>query len=244
MLDKIRFSKFEILDSRDIDISKFIFAVNDQQDNKHLHFLAASSIVAASRDNSLVSIFNSGYSFCDSAPLSRALRIRNRNFSNFRGSDFLRLFLKTQNINFRHFFIGPDELTLNKLSNYAKGDNGAVQIAGLLSPEHATDFSDSYSVWTKIILDSKADVVWIGLGSPKQDILAKDLSQLTGKICIAVGAAMEFVGGTRHEAPKVIQSLYLEWLFRLISDPRRLLKRYTIDNLIFINLIVRYFIYK
>jgi len=240
MIKKVKFSKFEILDSRNLKISEFLLELTKAQTDRHLHFLAASSLVAASRDSKLIPIFNSGYSFCDSAPLARALRTRHKDFSNIRGSDFLRSILNMNNAHFRHFFIGPNELTLNVLSNYAKNLDESTQIVGQLVPEYATDFSNYYSVWTKTILDANADIVWIGLGSPKQDVLAKDLSEMTGRVCIAVGAAMEFVGGTRPEAPKIVQTLYLEWFFRLISNPRRLLKRYTVDNLIFIYLVLRY----
>ena len=199
-----------------------------------LHLLAASSIVAAQRDEGLIEVYNSGISLCDSRPLARILRVRNPEFTNIRGSDLLREVIKNDDGSKRHFFITPNLEIYNALERYASQENSKFVICGKIVPEYLGDFSAKYQIWQKEIAQAKANYIWIGLGSPKQDYIANGLSQATGLFCIAIGAAMEFVSGERREAPRLVQSLYLEWLFRLFSDPRRLFARYKIGNMIFL----------
>ena len=86
------------------------------------------------------------------------------------------------------------------------------------------------------VLDSeKPDYVWIGLGTPKQDFLVDKISEWAAHPCaiIPVGAVFDFVLGTTPEAPSFLRKIGLEWLFRLLREPRRLTKRYTKYNFIF-----------
>ena len=75
----------------------------------------------------------------------------------------------------------------------------------------------------------------VGLGSPKQDRwMQEHLDKIPGTIMIASGAAFDFFGGTINQAPLFIQKSGFEWLFRLFQDPKRLWKRYTLYNVIFL----------
>jgi N-acetylglucosaminyldiphosphoundecaprenol N-acetyl-beta-D-mannosaminyltransferase len=74
---------------------------------------------------------------------------------------------------------------------------------------------------------SGANVVWIGLSTPKQETFAKLLSQYTDvQFLVTVGAAFDFHTGKVRQAPPFLQRIGLEWLFRLIKEPRRLYRRY------------------
>lgn len=78
---------------------------------------------------------------------------------------------------------------------------------------------------------SGADIVWIGIGSPKQELwMARMRPLLEAPVLIGVGAAFDFHSGTVPQAPRWMQRSGLEWLFRLASDPRRLWRRYLVDN--------------
>jgi N-acetylglucosaminyldiphosphoundecaprenol N-acetyl-beta-D-mannosaminyltransferase len=78
---------------------------------------------------------------------------------------------------------------------------------------------------------SQAQIVWVGLGSPKQDIwMAVHRAQLNAPVLIGVGAAFDFFAGRIRQAPHWIQRSGLEWLYRLISEPSRLWRRYLIYN--------------
>ena len=78
---------------------------------------------------------------------------------------------------------------------------------------------------------SGADVVWVGVGSPKQEYwMARMRPLLQAPVLIGVGAAFDFHSGAVRQAPRWMQSSGLEWLFRLASEPRRLWRRYLVDN--------------
>jgi N-acetylglucosaminyldiphosphoundecaprenol N-acetyl-beta-D-mannosaminyltransferase len=89
------------------------------------------------------------------------------------------------------------------------------------------------------IADSGADVVWVGLGTPRQDLFVDRFRQLVPATFIAVGAAFDFHAGTKKQAPRVVQRFGFEWLFRLVTEPRRLWKRYLIGNARFVWSVVR-----
>jgi len=80
------------------------------------------------------------------------------------------------------------------------------------------------------IADAGADVVWVGLGTPRQDLFVDRFRGLVPVTLIAIGAAFDFHAGTKRQAPRVVQRFGFEWLFRLITEPRRLWKRYLIGN--------------
>lgn len=107
----------------------------------------------------------------------------------------------------------------------------------------APPFSDLNQSFVELcrdaVLGSGANIVWVGLGTPKQDFLASALAGLVGVPCIGVGAAFDFVAGTVQEAPPWIQRSGLEWLFRLTQDPRRLWRRYVFGNLQFVGAVLR-----
>lgn len=75
-----------------------------------------------------------------------------------------------------------------------------------------------------------ADFVWLALGTPKQDLAANDFAAHSSSVFLAIGAAFDFAVGRQRRAPKVIRLLKIEWLYRLSSNPSRLLKRYVISQ--------------
>jgi N-acetylglucosaminyldiphosphoundecaprenol N-acetyl-beta-D-mannosaminyltransferase len=85
---------------------------------------------------------------------------------------------------------------------------------------------------------SGADIIWVGLGAPKQEYwMADHLGKLTAPVMIGIGAAFDFHAGLKKQAPHWMQSIGLEWLFRLSTEPRRLWKRYLINNPLFVILV-------
>jgi len=88
-------------------------------------------------------------------------------------------------------------------------------------------------------MTSGAQVVWVGLGTPKQDFEAQRICDSLQVTAAAVGAAFDFVAGTKPEAPDWMRRLSLEWAFRLMSEPRRLWRRYLFGNSRFIMLVAR-----
>jgi N-acetylglucosaminyldiphosphoundecaprenol N-acetyl-beta-D-mannosaminyltransferase len=86
-----------------------------------------------------------------------------------------------------------------------------------------------------IIRGSGADVVWVGLGAPKQDLMGARLREReAAPVIMCVGAAFDFLAGTKRRAPRWVRRAGLEWLHRLVSEPRRLLRRYLVGNTRFV----------
>jgi N-acetylglucosaminyldiphosphoundecaprenol N-acetyl-beta-D-mannosaminyltransferase len=135
----------------------------------------------------------------------------------------------------RHYFFGNnDEITQLMISKLTQKFPD-VKIAGYLSPEFmsADDLVERYKEEIKSI---DADIIWVSLGFPKQELFIDKLcDEINTPInFVGVGAVFEWVAGTKKKAPEWIANLGFEWLLRLFQDPKRLYKRYLIDNTLFI----------
>ena len=112
-------------------------------------------------------------------------------------------------------------------------------MAGTYTPPYRPTAFQEESHILEQINQAKPDIIWVGLGTPKQDLwVANHRDQLTAPILIAVGAAFDFHTGRVPQAPKWMQRSGLEWLFRLLQEPRRLWHRYLVYNPLFILLIL------
>ncbi len=91
---------------------------------------------------------------------------------------------------------------------------------------------------------AKPDIVWVSLGFPKQEKFIKHL-QMKHPVhsnLVGVGAVFEWVAGTKIKAPEFIANIGLEWILRLLQEPKRLFRRYFVDNFLFLYLITKQFI--
>jgi N-acetylglucosaminyldiphosphoundecaprenol N-acetyl-beta-D-mannosaminyltransferase len=133
---------------------------------------------------------------------------------------------------YRHFFYGGTPETLDALIENLTARYPGLQVAGAYAPPfRPLSFHEAEEV-TRLINDCQPDYVWVGLGSPKQDLwLAEFRPLLHAPVLLAVGAAFDFAGGRRRRAPRWAQRWGLEWLFRLASEPRRLGWRYMTTTL-------------
>lgn len=131
----------------------------------------------------------------------------------------------------RHFFYGGGPGVAKRLAESMKGRFPQVDIAGVLEPPFAPLDQLCTPEAARAINDSRPDVVWVGMSSPKQDRwMAQMRPLLDAPVLIAVGAAFDFHTGAVRQAPLWMQRSGLEWLFRLALEPRRLWRRYLVDN--------------
>jgi N-acetylglucosaminyldiphosphoundecaprenol N-acetyl-beta-D-mannosaminyltransferase len=106
-----------------------------------------------------------------------------------------------------------------------------LKVAGVYCPPFRVLTQDEEQEMIAQVNQSGAHIVWVGLGSPKQDLwMAKYRPLLTPPLLIGVGAAFDFFTGRQPQAPRWMQRTGLEWLFRLSAEPRRLWRRYLIYN--------------
>ena len=132
---------------------------------------------------------------------------------------------------YRHFFYGAAPATLAKLVERIGGRFPGIQIAGSYSPPFRDLTPDERCAIAARINDCAPDIVWVGLSTPKQETWMADIrQQLTAPVLVGVGAAFDFHAGTVRQAPRWMQPLCLEWFFRLLVEPKRLWKRYLLNN--------------
>lgn len=140
----------------------------------------------------------------------------------------------------RHFFLGGSQEALEQLIAQVEFRFPGCDIAGSWSPPFRP-LSPAELEWQDLMIDgSGAHIVWVGLGTPKQDVEALRLVGSVGVTTAAVGAAFDFTAGTKVVAPLWMQASHLEWLFRLATEPRRLWKRYLFGNVQFLRLALRH----
>ncbi len=141
----------------------------------------------------------------------------------------------TQQRPIRHFFWGGLPDVADQLAAQLHQQFSGLQIAGVHSPPVEELPSEPHKEVVAHLNASQADIVWVGLGSPKQDLwMQLYRPHLEAPVLIGVGAAFDFLSGNKRQAPRIVQRLGLEWLFRLLQEPRRLWKRYLVYNTKFV----------
>jgi N-acetylglucosaminyldiphosphoundecaprenol N-acetyl-beta-D-mannosaminyltransferase len=135
----------------------------------------------------------------------------------------------------RHFWYGGKPETLDFLEQSFQKKFPAMNLAGKYSPPFVPYAQKESQDVIRMINEAKPDILWVGLGSPKQDFwMSLNRPLLDVPVIIGVGAAFDFLSGQKPQAPRWMQRSGLEWLFRLASEPRRLWRRYLIGNIEFL----------
>lgn len=144
------------------------------------------------------------------------------------------IFKVSEERGYTHYFYGSTDETLNKLKINLKKKYPKLKIVGLYSPpfRELNIFEDEEIV--RNINISKADFLWVGLGAPKQEVWMYKHKNKVNSLMVGVGAGFDYHGGRIKRAPMWMQKLCLEWLYRLIQDPKKLFLRYISTNIKFI----------
>ncbi|VXC55060.1 WecB/TagA/CpsF family glycosyltransferase [Arthrobacter sp. 8AJ] len=204
----------------------------------HVHLVNAYTISLAARDESYSELLSAdAVNLPDGRPLALLSRLRNRRnpLEQIRGPQlFLDVFDVGRQHNIRHFLIGSTPEVLDRLQKTLSSRYPGCAIVGVESPPFRPLTAVELELQDRRIKESAPDIVWVGLGTPKQDWEARRIATSTGAVTIAVGAAFDFAAGTVKEAPKWLRVAGLEWFFRLCSEPRRLWRRYLFGNIQFL----------
>lgn len=172
----------------------------------------------------------------DGGPLSSVGRKRGfPDMQRTTGPDYMKEILKISAAEgYRHYFYGSTEKTLNKLSKILEKRYPNVQVAGMYSPPFRPLTKEEDEDVIRRINESHADFVWIGLGAPKQECWMSDHKGKIKGLMVGVGAAFDYEAGNINRAPMWMQKANLEWLYRLLQEPKRLFKRYFYTNTKFV----------
>jgi N-acetylglucosaminyldiphosphoundecaprenol N-acetyl-beta-D-mannosaminyltransferase len=128
---------------------------------------------------------------------------------------------------YRQFYYGGAEGVSEKLRHSLTAAYPGLEIAGVMCPPFRPLTQKEDEIVVNTINASDADIVWVGLGTPKQERwMAEHRDRIDAPVMIGVGAAFDFLAGTKQPAPDWMRQNGLEWLFRLRSEPRRLWRRY------------------
>ena len=128
---------------------------------------------------------------------------------------------------YRHYFYGGAPGVAEKLVEKLSKHFPNLQVAGIFTPPFRPMSPAEDEEVIRQINSAQADIIWVGLSSPKQELwMHAHLGKLNAPIMVGVGAAFDFLSGTKPQAPLWIQRNGLEWLFRFASEPARLWPRY------------------
>ncbi len=132
------------------------------------------------------------------------------------------------------FLYGASQKTLDALAVKLPASFPGLQIVGSISPPFRALTPEEDQQYVREIRDSGADIVFVGLSTPKQEHwMMNHRDRLPGLILFGVGAAFDFHAGHLEQAPAWMQSRGLEWFYRLTREPRRLWKRYLLITTVF-----------
>ena len=137
-------------------------------------------------------------------------------------------------VGLRHYLFGGVEGVAEELRARLAARFPGVEIVGTFTPPFRDLTPDEFATLQSEIARTRPDVIWVGLGTPKQEkFMARYWRELDASVLIGVGAAFDFHSGRVRQAPRWMQRSGLEWLFRLATEPRRLGARYLKTNPLF-----------
>ncbi|WP_427016745.1 WecB/TagA/CpsF family glycosyltransferase [Pseudarthrobacter sp. P1] len=213
-------------------------ALDPNVTSAHVHLANAYTIALADMDEGYRNaLSDQALNFPDGKPLGWASRIKGHKtpLIQVRGPQ---LFLDVMELglerNVRHFLLGSTPQVLSLLETNLKKMFPDIEIVGTISPPFRKLSENELEIQDREIRESGAHIVWVGLGTPKQDFEVLRLAGTVAAVSVAIGAAFDFSAGTLPQAPAWMRAVGLEWFFRLIKEPRRLWRRYLIGNLQFI----------
>lgn len=177
----------------------------------------------------------------DGAPLSGySRRAGFRDAGRVTGPDLMvELFRISRKKGYRHFFYGSTQETLDAMKTVLQEKYPGMVIAGMYAPPFRTLSVEEDEKIVGLINAASPDFVWVGLGAPKQEEWMYAHRGKLDAVSIGVGAGFDYLAGNIKRAPKLMQVLCLEWLYRLLQDPKRLFKRYATTNVKFIMYIIK-----
>ena len=134
-----------------------------------------------------------------------------------------------------HYFLGGGPGVAESLRERLCARFAGLRVVGTFTPPFRALSAEEFAALHADVAAKGPDVIWVGLSTPKQELfMAEHGRQLDAAVLIGVGAAFDFLSGRMPQAPRWMQRSGLEWLFRLAVEPRRLWRRYLVNNPLFV----------
>lgn len=217
-------------------------------ESKVYHFLNAFCITEFHESNEIKKCYqdNKSVNLCDgiSIAISHKLFV-NTSIKRIRGGDFLRTFFKSvSNSTIRIGILGGNNNSMQEIISSINSQFSNLKIVFAYEPPFTEISKYPIKEITQKLEAAELDVCLVAIGTPKQDVLARILSEQVEIDFFCIGAALEFLIGSKKEAPKMLQNLGLEWLYRLITEPKRLGRRYLIGIPKYLKVVLNFYLIK
>jgi N-acetylglucosaminyldiphosphoundecaprenol N-acetyl-beta-D-mannosaminyltransferase len=205
-----------------------------------VHFANAYNVALARNDADYARVLQAGDRvFSDGVPITwvgaRAYPDLAAHWQRVYGPDVMQgVFARSGAEGPRHYLLGGSPETLDALVGRLRQEYPSALVVGAESPPFEAPTPADLRQRDERIAASGATIVWVGLGTPKQDVEVRRLADELPVVAMAVGAAFDFLARTKPQAPEWMQRNGFEWAFRLASEPRRLGSRYLWGNTVFL----------
>lgn len=216
-----------------VDMAQAMSVMDDwiaRGDRQYVCVTGAHGVIESQSDVALREIHNrAGLVVPDGMPLVWVARSRgHRHVRRVPGPDLMPSFCRhSVEKGYRHFFYGGKEGVPERLEANLTRRFPGLRVVGTYSPPFRPMTPEEDDEIVRRINESGADIVWVGLSTPKQERwMASHRSRLTAPVLLGVGAAFDFNAGLKEKAPVWMQQAGLEWSFRLATEPKRLWRRY------------------
>jgi N-acetylglucosaminyldiphosphoundecaprenol N-acetyl-beta-D-mannosaminyltransferase len=198
-----------------------------------VQFLATDPTVRAAGDSDYARVLNAGdVNIADGLPIAWTMGLRGTATERIAGTEGVTLLCDAaEKARLSNYLYGGTPDTLERLRTQLRRLYPGLRLAGTESPRFGVPTEEELVTSAASIRAAGTDLLWIGVGTPTQHYVASRLRELdAAPVILCVGAAFDFVAGTKKRAPKWMQRSCLEWLHRMLSEPRRLCVRYLKGN--------------
>lgn len=206
----------------------------------HVHLCNSWTVVLANDDPAVKTVLsrNDALNLIDGVPLARTLSTKSgKAVSTSRGpSLFEDSIVQLGRRGLRQLFLGSTDEVLDVIRRRLEAEGVSPRNIETFSPPYVPVNEASMNEIRAHVRSVGVSIVWVGMGTPKQDLIAADIASRIDMPAICVGAAFDFYAGSVKEAPRWVQGTGFEWLYRFAAEPRRLWRRYTYGNWKFLRL--------
>ena len=234
-MDSKQVLKTEISLTRVDDVANFLC----DNKSKTVAICNSNTLVRAYRNSEVRKLIDSfDIKAPDGFPVAKSVKILMKN--NQKRVDGFNVFHKTIEYgisrNISHYFFGNSENIVLSMIKELEMQYPDINISGFYCPPLTTPEKLTDQEFVGDLVGKNPDIVWVSLGFPKQEKFIKKIKSIHNieSNFVGVGAVFEWVAGSKIKAPEWLANIGLEWLLRLAQEPRRLFKRYLIDNFLFV----------
>ncbi len=243
MENKVKILKTDISQIKLSDLSNILI----KKDGLDVAVCNANSLVRSYKDKQLQNIINNfDIATPDGFPVAKASNLLYQ--SNQQRVDGYKIFNHTIDESVKygtsHYFYGNSEEVVKKIITKFKNKYPSINIVGYSCPPMLNADELASKEYIDEIIKLEPDIIWLSFGFPKQEklmSLIRSKYNLNSNL-VGVGFTFDWTAGTKYKAPEFIANLGLEWIFRLIQEPKRLYKRYFVDNTLFIFYFIKQYI--